>query len=179
MKPPLPDFRAPAVLREHALHTMAFYEGRCIDPSGGFFHFFKDDGTVYDRTTRHLVSSTRFVVTNAWAVSRFPDHPQTAARRDAMAHGLSFLRDVHRNPKTGGYAWMLKWDNGRKEVTDATNHCYGLAFVLLAHAQALLAGMQGARAGLDETFELMEQRSREPTHNLYADEADAQGAFSS
>ena len=127
MKPLLPDFRAPAVLRDHALHTMAFYDGRCVDPSGGFFHFFKDDGTVYDRSTRHLVSSTRFVVTHAWALNRFPEHPHTSAWRDAMAHGLRFLREVHRDPQTGGYAWMLKWQQedgqGRKQVLDATNHC--------------------------------------------------------
>ena len=55
------NFRSAGFLRSHIVDTMAFYDGRCLDPSGGFFHFFKDDGTVYDRTTRHLVSSTRFV----------------------------------------------------------------------------------------------------------------------
>ena len=171
MKPTLPDFRAPNVLREHVLHTMSFYNGRCIDPSGGFFHYFKDDGTVYDATTRHLVSSTRFVITYAMALRHFPDHPRTAAWRDAVAHGLAFLRDAHRNPDTGGYAWVLRWDHGNKQVLDATNHCYGLAFVLLAHAQALLGGLDGARAGLEETFELMEHHFWEGTQNLYADEA--------
>jgi len=32
MKPSLPDFRSPDVLREHVLHTMSFYDGRCVDP---------------------------------------------------------------------------------------------------------------------------------------------------
>ena len=65
MPPASQDFRSPAFLLGHIRHTLAFYDGRCIDPSGGFFHFFKDDGTVYDRRTRHLVSSTRFVFNHA------------------------------------------------------------------------------------------------------------------
>jgi mannose/cellobiose epimerase-like protein (N-acyl-D-glucosamine 2-epimerase family) len=172
MKPLPPDFRSPEFLRAHILHTMAFYDGRCIDPSGGFFHYFKDDGSVYDRTTRHLVSSTRFVLTHAWAARYFAEHERAPAWRDAARHGLDFVRDVHRDPATGGYAWMLRWEEGGyKTVLDATNHCYGLAFVLLAHAHALLAGIEEARTGIEETFELMEQRFWEPQHRLYADEA--------
>ena len=55
-----PDFRSEAFLREHIAHTMAFYHPHAIDPAGGFFHYYKDDGTIYDRSHRHLVSSTRF-----------------------------------------------------------------------------------------------------------------------
>jgi mannose/cellobiose epimerase-like protein (N-acyl-D-glucosamine 2-epimerase family) len=167
-----PNFRSAAFLREHILHTMAFYDGRCIDPTGGFFHFFKDDGTVYDTHTRHLVSSTRFVFTHAMAARHFPDHAQASAWRAAAAHGLRFLREAHRDPATGGYAWQLSWSQGRKQVLDATNHCYGLAFVLLAHAHALMAGVEEARAGIGETFDLMERRFWESGPALYADEAD-------
>jgi mannose/cellobiose epimerase-like protein (N-acyl-D-glucosamine 2-epimerase family) len=162
-----PDFRSPEFLRGHVLNTMAFYEGRCLDPSGGFFHYFKDDGTVYDRTTRHLVSSARFVFNHAMAYRHFARPEWQAAAR----HGLRFLRDVHRDPRTGGYAWRLRWDGARAEVLDGTNHCYGLAFVLLAHAHALMAGVTEARDGLDETVALMEARFWEPAHGLYADEA--------
>jgi mannose/cellobiose epimerase-like protein (N-acyl-D-glucosamine 2-epimerase family) len=163
------DFRSADFLRRHILHTMSFYEGRAFDPTGGFFHFFKDDGTVYDRQTRHLVSSTRFVFNYAMAARRFGNVQWRAAAR----HGLRFLRDVHRDPSTGGYAWQLRWSGGRKQVLDATNHCYGLAFVLLAHAHAAMCGITEARAGINETFELMESRFWEPTRSLYADEADA------
>jgi mannose/cellobiose epimerase-like protein (N-acyl-D-glucosamine 2-epimerase family) len=88
-----------------------------------------------------------------------------------VLHGLRFLRDAHRNPATGGYAWTLDWNNGEKRVTDDTNHCYGLAFVLLAYAHAVNAGVAEARAWLDETYDLMERRFWEPAHGLYADEA--------
>ena len=199
----MPDFRDPSFLLEHIRHTLSFYEGRCLDASGGFFHFYKDDGTVYDRRTRHLVSSTRFVFNHAMAFRRFGGR----GRQDAVRHGVAFLHTAHaqalhdtpgrpkfpgstratkgprvalvgRTPQSGGlggapsgYAWQLDWFEGRATVQDGTNHCYGLAFVVLAHAHALMAGVPEAAAGLEGTWQLMEQRFWEPAHGLYADEA--------
>ena len=68
---PFPDFRSREFLLDHALRTMTFYHPHCMDPAGGFYHFYKDNGTVYDRRTRHLVSSTRFVFTYAMAYKHF------------------------------------------------------------------------------------------------------------
>ena len=78
-----PDFRSQAFLRAHIAQTMAFYHPRCIDPAGGFFHYFKDDGTVYDRSHRHLVSSTRFVFNYAMAAREFTasEAPRACGRR--------------------------------------------------------------------------------------------------
>jgi len=163
---PTPDFRSPAFLRAHIADIMAFYEGRCVDPTGGFFQFFKDDGTVYDARTRHLVSSTRYVFTQAMGWRRFGNEDW---RRNAR-HALAFVDDVHRQPG-GGFAWQLDWHEGRATVTDGTNHCYGLAFVLLAHAHALAAGQADAAEGLERTWRLMEERFWETSHSLYADEA--------
>ncbi|MFM9927903.1 AGE family epimerase/isomerase [Variovorax sp. H27-G14] len=160
------DFRSPDFLSDHILHTLAFYAPRSLDDAGGFFHFFKDDGTVYDRRTRHLVSSARFVFNHAMAYRRFGDPGHLAAAR----HGLAFLQQGHAKAQ-GGYAWQIDWHQGKAAVQDATNHCYGLAFVLLAHAHALMAGIEEARAGLAHTWELMEQHFWEPGHQLYADEA--------
>jgi mannose/cellobiose epimerase-like protein (N-acyl-D-glucosamine 2-epimerase family) len=162
-----PDFFAPATLEQHIAHTMGFYYPRCVDPSGGFYHFFKDDGTVYDASTRHLVSSTRFVFTFGMAYRHFrkPEYLEQVRR------GVDFLRQAHRNPATGGYAWLLKWQDGRAEVLDGENHCYGLAFVLLAYSHALMAGVEEARGYIAETFDLMEQRFWEAQHGLYADQA--------
>lgn len=67
---PWPDFRSPEFLRAHVRDTLAFYLPRAIDPTGGLFHFLRDDGSVYDAHTRHLVSSTRYVVTFSMAVRR-------------------------------------------------------------------------------------------------------------
>jgi len=164
-----PDFRSPAMLTAHIADTMKFYHPHCIDPSGGFYQFFMDDGAIYDRTTRHLVSSTRFVFNYAMAYRKFGG----AEYLDGVKHGVAFLRDAHRDPATGGYAWQLTWENGKKTVSDGTNHCYGLAFVLLAYAHALQAGVGEAKAYLEETYALMEQRFWLPDHGLYADEASA------
>ena len=90
----MPDFRSQAFLREHVRRTMAFYHPRCIDPAGGFFHYFKDDGRVYDATHRHLVSSTRFVFNYATAAIEFggedPVLGEVIAVRDMMYLSLSY-----------------------------------------------------------------------------------------
>jgi mannose/cellobiose epimerase-like protein (N-acyl-D-glucosamine 2-epimerase family) len=160
----VPDMRKSEALWAHMRHTLAFYAPRVKDPTGGCFHFFKDDGSVYDRRTRHLVSSTRFVFNHALAWRWF------GAPAADVAHALAFVNQAHAQPQ-GGYAWVLDWQAGRATVLDGTNHCYGLAFVLLAHAHATEAGVPGAREGIAATFELMEQRFWEPAHGLYADEA--------
>jgi mannose/cellobiose epimerase-like protein (N-acyl-D-glucosamine 2-epimerase family)/sugar/nucleoside kinase (ribokinase family) len=165
----VPDFKSRTTLLDHIRHTKQFYDQRCVDPSGGLYHFYKDDGTVYDTRTRHLVSSTRFVFNYAMAFRRFGDK----ADQQRMLHALAFLRGAHRNPQTGGYAWQLDWNDGKGAVTDGTNHCYGLAFVLLAYSHALMAGVTEARLHIEETFALMERRFWEPQHGLYADEASA------
>lgn len=165
----LPDFRNPQTLLAHVRHTMAFYHPRAIDQSGGFYHFFKDDGTVYDAHTRHLVSSTRFVFNYAMAYRHFGGDEYLAG----VKHGLNFLRRVHRDPATGGYAWQLQWQDGVKTVDDATNHCYGLAFVVLAYAHGVMAGVPEAKAWLEQTWQLMEAHFWEPDYGLYADEATA------
>jgi mannose/cellobiose epimerase-like protein (N-acyl-D-glucosamine 2-epimerase family) len=170
MTAPTPDFRSPEFLRAHAEHTMAFYLPRALDPSGGMFHFFKDNGEVYDPHTRHLVSSTRFVVTCAMAQR----HRPCDLHRRALAQAFAFLTTAHRQASAdGGYAWLLDWRNGRATALDGTHHAYGLAFVLLAHAHAHMAGLPGAHAGIAETFDLLEHRFWEPLHGLYADEANA------
>lgn len=168
----LPDFRDPEFLRGHIRHTLDFYSPVALDPSGGCFHFFKDDGTVYDRHTRHLVSSARFVFNHAAAWLEF-GRPQDL---QAVRHTLSFLHQAHFQADTGGYAWLIDWPSGR--VLDPTQHAYGLAFVLLAHAHALRAGVAEAEQGLVSTFELLERRFWDAGQGLYADEADAQWVLS-
>jgi glucose-6-phosphate isomerase len=166
-RPPTPDFRSPDFLAQHALWIMHFYRGRAIDPSGGMFHCYLDDGTVYDRTTRHLVSATRFVVTHALAF-RLDNDP---AWRAGAAHALAFLDTAFADAERGGFAWTIRWDNGRAEVIDPTRHMYGLAFVMLAAARAAEIGLSGARALLDRAAETAERRFFEPAAGLYGDEA--------
>ncbi|MBR7799663.1 AGE family epimerase/isomerase [Undibacterium fentianense] len=163
----LPDFRDARTLTAHIAQTMHFYHPRCIDPSGGFYHYFKNDGLIYDPHRRHLVSSSRFIFNYAMAYRHFKN-PEYL---EQVRHGLAFLREVHRNSTTGAYAWQLDWINGEKHLIDANNHCYGLAFVLLAYAHALMAGVSEARDYLYETVYLMEEKFWQAQHGLYADQA--------
>ncbi len=165
-----PDFRSPDFLKLHIQGTMAFYHPHCLDPAGGCFHYYKDDGTIYDRVHRHLVSSARFVFDYAMYARHFGG----AEYLDGARHCVRYLRDAHRNPATGGYAWTLA--NGRSD--DTTNHCYGVAFVLVAYAHAYQAGIADAAAWMDETWNLLEQHFWEPDAGLYRDEADAAWRFS-
>lgn len=167
---PTPDFADPAFLRAHIADIMAFYHPRAVDPAGGFFHYFRDDGSVYDAGHRHLVSSTRFVHGYAMAALEFEDG--AGAYHDAVEHGLRFLRDAHR-AADGGYAWTLR--DGRAE--DETRHAYGTAFVLLAYASALKTG-HDTLAWIDETWDLLEKRFWDPAAGLYRDEADRDWNFS-
>ncbi|TAL71895.1 MAG: AGE family epimerase/isomerase [Rhodanobacter sp.] len=172
---PVPDFRSPAFLRRHIADTMAFYHPRSIDPAGGFFQYFKDDGAIYERSHRHLVSSTRFVFNNAMAALEFADDAPLAAQyREAAQHGLRYLREVHRNPHTGGYAWTIR--DGAPE--DTTYHAYGVAFVLLAYACGRRLGVTEAPAWMDETWALLEQHYWDAQAGLYRDEADEYWRFS-
>ncbi len=167
-----PDFRSEAFLREHIAHTMAFYHPHAIDPAGGFFHYYKDDGTIYDRSHRHLVSSTRFVFNYAMAAREFED--KRGEYLDAARHGLRYLREVHRDATSGGYAWTIR--DGKPE--DRTYHAYGVAFVLLAYSTALKAGITEVRPWMDETWELLEKRYWDAAAGLYRDEADEHWNFS-
>ena len=165
-----PDFFSSEFLRGHIAQTMTFYHPGALDPAGGFFQYFRDDGTVYDAHHRHLVSSTRFVVNYAMAYREF----EVPEYLDAARHGLRYLRVVHRNASTGGYAWTIR--DGKPE--DRTNHCYGVAFVLLAYASALAAGIEEAASWLAETWELLEARYWDADFGLYRDEATPDWVFS-
>ncbi|MCD9026960.1 AGE family epimerase/isomerase [Luteimonas sp. BDR2-5] len=167
---PLPDFRDAGVLRQHIADTLAFYLPNAIDPEGGCFHYFRDDGSVYDREHRHLVSSTRFVFNFALAAREF----DSDAYRDLARHALRYLRSHHRDPATGGYAWTLR----AQVPEDRSNHAYGVGFVLLACASALKAGIDEARPYLDETWALLESRFWDAAAGLYRDEAGADWVFS-
>ncbi len=158
------DFADPKFLEDHIRQTLAFYRPHAFDPAGGFFHHFRDDGSVYDAATRHLVSSTRFVFNYAMAARRFGEAEHLAW----TLHGLAFLEERHRQP-SGGYAWVLDGEG----VQDATNHGYGLAFVLLAGATALLAGLPQGRQSLEQAWHVMETHFWDAEHGLYRDEASA------
>ena len=66
-----PTFHDPEFLTGHISDTLKFYESNVDDPNGGFYQNFLDNGEVYDKGTRHLVSSTRFVFNYARAYQEY------------------------------------------------------------------------------------------------------------
>ena len=158
-----PIFKDKEFLIEHIESIMKFYHPHCIDKKiGGFFQHFRDDGSIYDFDTRHLVSSTRFIFNYSMASIQFNNDEYL----DVARQGIEYLRHFHLNKKTGGYAWVLKGSG----VQDSTNYCYGLAFVLLAYSTAYRAGISEAKYYIDETFELMEKHFWLNEFGLYSDE---------
>ena len=161
-----PQFRDPKFLIDHIRSIMAFYHPRCLDPQGGFYQHFRDDGSVYDAATRHLVSSTRFVFNYAMAAQFFSGSDQHNDYLSAAQHGLEFLRQQHRDPEYGGYFWIV----ADGQVIDGTRHCYGHAFVMLAYATAIKAGLDEAKDDLEQLWMLMERYFWSEADGLYKDE---------
>ena len=163
---PHPDFRSPVFLRGHIAWMLAFSHPRCLDPRGGYFHFYQLDGAIHRRDVKDLVASARMVVSYAMAL-RALNRPDLDG---ALRHGARFLREQHRQPRHGGYAWELQWQGGRFAASDDSNQCYGFAFVALAYAHAAMAGVAEARAWLGEVFDLMEAHFWDPNGGLYVEE---------
>jgi mannose/cellobiose epimerase-like protein (N-acyl-D-glucosamine 2-epimerase family) len=164
------DFKSPDFLKQHIKDTLAFYHPHCVDNSangcGGFYQFFKDDGQIYDKETRHLVSSTRFIFNYAMAYLHFKEPEYLRLTH----HGLAHLERVHKQ-KSGGYAWLLKQTNeGKVTILDDTNHCYGLAFVMLANAVALKAGISECENTISQVWNLLETHYFDAKNNAYLDE---------
>jgi mannose/cellobiose epimerase-like protein (N-acyl-D-glucosamine 2-epimerase family) len=161
-----PIFNDKRFLIDHIESVMKFYHPHCINNNtGGFFQYFRDDGSIYDFDSRHLVSSTRFIFNYSMAAIQFDNKDYL----DAALHGIDYLRDSHLNKNTGGYAWTM---NGA-EVNDSTNYCYGLAFVLLAYSSAYKAGILKAKDYIEETYQLMEKHFWSKEYELYSDEISA------
>ena len=56
------SYREPAFLLDHIASIIAFYHPICIDEKfGGYINQLRDDGSVYDRNTKHLVGTCRFI----------------------------------------------------------------------------------------------------------------------
>ncbi len=170
---PAAAFESRAFLQAHIKHTLAFYERSAYDPAGGFFHYLLDDGSVYERGHRHLVSATRYVFN--W--SQAHRHGGLARHRDWAAHGLAHLQQAFLlppgHPNAGLHAWTLR--DGR--IEDDRALAYGQAFVLLALSQACQIGLATPQQ-VAAAFDRMEDAFYLPAQRAYADERGAGGVLS-
>ncbi|UTA48306.1 AGE family epimerase/isomerase [Simiduia sp. 21SJ11W-1] len=168
--PSAPNFKSAAFLREHVDSILAFYEPHVADPvHGGFHQNFYDDGTPFNPGDKHLVSSTRMVF-NYCKAYQHAQTPERKAQFKARAlAGLEYIRTQHWDASRPGYHWTLSVN----QPVDSTNHCYGLAFVILAFSSCLSAGVADTRAELYRTWDLLNAKLWLPQSGLYADEASA------
>lgn len=163
---PPPDFRDTKELKKHIFSILDFYYPACIDyDKGGYINGFQDDGSINDTTTKHLVATSRYIyIFSIGAILDGPDWCQEAVR-----HGIRFLNDHHLDKENNGYFFEL---NGN-EPENTSKMAYGHAFVLLASAIALKAGVREAKDVLENVYEVVETHFWDAEHNLYKDEWDA------
>jgi len=154
-----PDYSDPDWLRDRMTDVLSFYYPGCMDDENGGYiaQLDEETGRVYDGQSKHLVATARFVV-NFCLGDRYDGADWC---RPAAEHGVSFLREHHRDSGTGGYDWLLKGT----ETIDDTRVCYGHAFALLAYARAYEAGISDD-APLEEAYDVLLERFWEPEHDL-------------
>ena len=161
MKNNYPDFTSADFLKAHIRTTLAFYEPGVFAKEGGFYACFLDDGTCYDPHSRQLVASARYVLNYAIAYKSggVPKYKSWAE------WGLDYLQNVHRQDN-GHYAWLI--ESG--VITDRRVMAYGHAFVLLAAATCVKAGITRASRIMDDVYDFLERYFWDEKAGAYFDE---------
>lgn len=156
-------------LQDHCQSILDFYNPRVVDPSGGFFHNFYDDGELFEPRFKHLVSSCRIVINYCRAYQVF-DEPEYLQKAQ---HGLAYIELSHKDETKQNYAWTLR----DHKSADTTQHAYGYAFLLLTFCWAKKVGI-GENESIEHIFNLLEARFWQPQFGLYADEITPDGILS-
>ncbi|MDO6426015.1 AGE family epimerase/isomerase [Thalassotalea sp. 1_MG-2023] len=164
------NFFSRTFLADHCVSIYSFYEPNIIDCEGGYFQNFNDDGSLFDKDVRHLVSSTRIIVNYALAVKYLGQTQHI----DKIKHGLDYLEKVHWREAEQGYAWTI----ANNAPSDMTQQAYGYAFVLLAYAASFKAGVVKNTVKIEHIFDLLEQRFWQVDYGLYADTLSTEGELS-
>ena len=164
------DFRSPEFLRQHIDSILDFYRPNVRDSeNGGFHQNYLDDGSVFDPGLKHLVSSTRMIFNYCQAYQHADSAAEKAEYKALAEEGLCYLMTHHWDAKRRGFNWLLQGNLPQ----DQTNHCYGLAFVILALATCVETGIGDTRDHLYKTWDLLNEKFWQPQSGLYADEATA------
>lgn len=152
-------------LREQILNVLNFYYPGCLDTRFGGYACQLDerDGHRYDSRTKHLVATAR--ATHNFSVGVTLDGPEWCDA--AAARGVRSLRADHWDAEHQGFDWIL---DGKK-TADSTRFSYGHAFVLLAAARAVTAGVSDATELLETAYGVLVDRFWDEEHGLFADRA--------
>ena len=159
-----PDFEDPSFLEQHIKSILAFYDMRAFSVAGGLKGCFLDNGESFSPKSRQLVGSARYVFNYATAYRLYGDSKHLAWAK----WGLDFLTTQHRQDN-GGYAWLI--EDGA--IVDNRVMAYGHAFILLAAASCLKAGIREAAEVVSGVYTFMETYFWDDEGQAYADERDS------
>ena len=103
-QPAPPDFRSREFLLDHALRTMTFYHPHASTRPAASSTSSRTTARSTTAATRHLGQqhALRLQLRDGVRASSATRRVPRAAR-----HGFDYLREVHRDPHTGGYAWTI------------------------------------------------------------------------
>ena len=149
-------------LKDHILKILSFYNKNSFDKNGGFFNVFLNDGSIFDKENRHLVSSCRFVFNYANAYLMTKDNKY----KELCNHGLEFIINKHRNIITNHFSWQIT----NEKVVDGRAMAYGYAFVILAGSFAFKIGIKEGKELAEEAWNFMNKYFWEEKYSAYADE---------
>lgn len=148
-------------LRAQAERLFDFFQGRSIDPRGGF-HVLDDEGRpLRSQTERPIHIAAR--AAHCYAAAMLLGRPGASAMVD---HAMDTLWRRHRDVGHGGYLWSFD-DGGPR---DTSKRAYGHAFVLLAASSARLVGHPRADAMLADVLETLDGRFWEEARGAVREE---------
>lgn len=158
------SYRDSNFIREHAFQVLQLYEPTCKDTEhGGFFCTYRDDGSVYDKKLKDLVSNCRFILNFSYGILLGGKDEY----KDLIRHGLEFIEMVHRDYEHGGY-----YQKASEHTAEKTNKMtYVHAFSLFALSTAFIAGVHEVESRIDETFTFLEDKLWDSKYKLYVDES--------
>ena len=149
-------------LKDHILKILSFYNKNSFDKNGGFFNVFLNDGSIFDKKNRHLVSCSRFVFNYANAYLMTKENKY----KELCNHGLEFIITQHRNINTNHFSWQITTE----KVVDGRAMAYGYAFVILAGSFAFKIGIEEGKELAEEAWNFMNKYFWEEKYSAYADE---------
>jgi len=158
------NFRDSIFVKNHAFELIEFYKPRVKDEQyGGYYCAYLDDGTVYDKDIKDLISITRFILNFSFGMLL----DSNKNYKDYIRHGLEFLEIIHRDEVNGGYHQIAY----RNKPVIGNKMTYGQAFCLCAVSNAYRAGVLEALPLIDRIYSFLEKKLWEPEHRLYVDES--------
>jgi len=158
------NYRDLNFLKNHAIDIIKFYEPVVKDnENGGYYCAYLDNGKIYDKEVKDLISTTRFIIDFSFGLLI---DEKKIKYKDYIRHGLEFLEIIHKDNINGGYHQLA---NQNKPVI-ANKMTYGQAFCLCAVSYAYKAGVKEAFPLIGSIYDFLEDKLWDKNAQLYVDE---------